>query len=304
MKLDLALKKLQQAGYEINSRKSLYNTRYIATKTGKQIIFTFEDNHICDIYYMSPSGKSCRVGNITTALQESGDVIRKKLKSDELNVLRKRVLLRWVRNLSLTDDELLSLKLHSFDHVQNAMTTAFPVMSKITSRQTEAGRMRRNNLEKKTNELWDRLKDLHVKKYPTQPPLRCVYVSSPVATPEGFKPSYTYSSLTEVRGDMPVFAWSPMEAIASVKMLFGDFVTARDGGIAAIGTKEEAMAAFTFTNSPSVALKSEITRIEEDIELLLKKLAYGRQALEYAKKKLEVASFIDGVKNMTTMIDA
>lgn len=304
MKLEVAVKKLKRLGYNVECESSSnYYKRYVATKAGKRINFTAGETVISDIYVAVKDGRNRRVGNLTIALQENGDVVRKVPKDETQEQLRKRLLLRWGKGLSLSDDEIISLNLYTETQVRAAMGQVFPTMDAYVRRETYKGRRIRDRLRARTNDLWDSTKDVYVKKYPTQAPLRRVLVTAPVEPQEGYKPAYPYRDEPSVSGNMAVFAWDPSEAQSTVRMMLGDFATVRDYGIVAVGPKDQALASFQRDSSATTQVKNDMARIERDILDIQTKLKNAHAALEYAQKRMEVASFIDGVSNMASMVN-
>ena len=304
MKLEVAVKKLKRLGYNVECESSsTYYKRYVATKTGKRISFTANETVISDIYVGVQDGRNRRVGSLTTALQENGDVARKVPVAETQEQLRKRLLVRWGRGLSLCDEEIISLNLYTENQVRAAMVTVFPMMDAYVRRETYKGRRIRDRLRSRTNELWDRTKDAYVKKHPNQAPLRRVLVTAPVEPQEGYKPSYPYRDDPSVSGNMAIFAWDPSEAQSTVRMMLGEFATVRDCGIVAVGPKDQALESFQRDSSATTQVKNDMTRIERDIVEIQNRLKNAQNALEYAQKRMEVAAFIDGISNMTSMLN-
>lgn len=304
MKLEVALKKLNRCGYTVSSDSGTYYKRHTATKPGKRISFaSSESGVISDIYVMQPDTRNRRVGSLTIALQESGDIERKAPKNETLEELQKRLLGRWGRGLSLSDDEIISLRLYTQDQIRTAMGQVFPTMDAYVRREKLAGRRIRDRLRSRTSELWDRTKDAYVKKYPSQAPLRRILVTAPVEPQEGYKPAYPYRDDPSVSGNMAVFAWDPNEAQSTVRMMLGEFATVRDCGIVAVGPKDQALESFQRDSSATNQVKNDMNRIERDIVEIQARLKNAQGALEYAKKRMEVASFIDGVSNIASMVN-
>ena len=304
MKLEVAMKKLKRLGYNVECESSSsYYKRYLATKSDKRISFVAGETTISDIYISLKDGRNRRVGNLTTALQENGDIARKAPKTENQEQLRKRLLVRWVKGLTLTDEEIISLNLYTESQIRNAMGTVFPMMDAYVRRETYKGRRIRDRLRSRANDLWDRTKDAYVKKYPSQAPLRRILVVAPVEPQEGYKPAYPYRDDPSVSGNMAVFAWDPAEAQSTVRMMLGEFATVRDCGIVAVGPKDQALQSFERDSSASTQVKNDMARIERDIVEIQTRLKNAQNALEYAQKRMEVASFIDGVSNMTSMLN-
>ena len=110
MKLEVAMKKLKRLGYNVECESSsTYYKRYLATKSDRRVSFVAGETTISDIYISLKDGRNRRVGNLTTALQENGDIARKAPKTENQEQLRKRLLVRWSKGLTLTDEEIISL---------------------------------------------------------------------------------------------------------------------------------------------------------------------------------------------------
>lgn len=306
MNLEAATKKLKRHGYQvIVTTEAYYYKRYIATKNENSISFTIENDspNIKDVFIRTAKQGNRRVSSIASALREAGDVARKIPANETLDQLRRRLLLRCGAGLALTDDEILSLNLYTRSQVFQAMNTVFPMMDAYVRRETYKGRQKRDRLRSRTNDLWDRIKDAYVKARPDQAPLRRLQVQATVDPIQGQKISRGY--VTDiVTGEMPIFAWDSREAINTVKMMLGEFATAQDFGIVAVGPREEALQAFEseVRHSATNTVKEEIRRVERDIERAMEQLANYKTNLEFAMKKLEVAGFIDGVGNMVSMV--
>lgn len=304
MKPEVAIKKLSRYGYNVEcDSSSTYYKRYVATKFDKRVSFTASDRSVSDIYIVQSDGRNRRVGNLTVALQENGDILRKIPQGESQEQLRKRLLTRWGKGLNLSDDEIISLNLYTEAQVRTAMGTVFPTMDAYVRRERYSGRLIRDRLKTRSNELWDRTKDAYVKKYPTQAPLRRILVTAPVEPQEGYKPEYPYRDDLSVSGNMAVFAWDPSEAQSTVRMMLGEFATVRDCGIVAIGPKEQALQSFQRDSNATTRVKNEMSRIERDIIEIQARLKNAQNALEFAQKKMQVASFIDGVSNMASMVN-
>lgn len=303
MNLQAAIKKLNRYGYTIANNVSLYrNDRYMASKNEQHINFTIECENVTSIYITSSDGQSRRVGSITVALQEHGDITRKIPKNETIQQLRKRLLFRWGRKSTLNDDEIISLKIYSDFQVREAMGIVFPTMNAFPRREKLAGRKLRENLRIRSSELWNYIKDVYVRKYPEQAPLRRVQVQAPMNFPEGFKNDKFNLSNCVIR-NMPVFAWDAKEAINTMKMLLGEMATVRDFGIVAVGSKDEALASFKNDMMATRSVKQEMIQLEKEIENTQNHLQQAQMALEFSQKKLELASFIEGVSNMTSMLN-
>jgi hypothetical protein len=304
MKLEFAMKKLKRLGYNVEREgDSVRYRHYLATKTDKHIRFTSDETTISDICIYRRGTTSRCVGNLTIALQENGDIARKAPKIENQEQLRKRLLVRWSKFLTLTDEEIISLNLYTESQIRNAMGTVFPMMDAYVRRETYKGRRIRERLRTRADDLWDRTKDAYVKKYSSQAPLRRIVVVAPVEPQEGYKPDYPYRDDNSVYGSMAVFAWDPSEAQNTVRMMLGELATVRDCGIVAVGPKDQALESFQRDSSASTLVKNDMARIECDIVEIQAKLKNAHAALEYAQKRMKVAAFIDGVSNMASMLN-
>lgn len=309
MIFEAAKKKLERYGFTVAPSGNSYSHRYLyycATKGEQAITFKLDTSHdgnaVVDIKVSYDENCSVKMSSLSAAIRETGNakVQQKKLDPSKDRI---RILHRHGRGLRVSDDEIYSLGIYSLNIANNSMTEAFPILSRHTRRETYKGRDLRNRLHRRIGELWERVIQVHKLKNPDQAPLRRVQVTTQVDKPEGVNLDYYQN--TSVSGDMAIFAWDSREATQTVRMMLGEFATAKDLGVVAIGDREKALAVYSSESNLTAthSIKNEIRRVEDDLRETTKRLENLKARLEFSKKKMEIASFIDGIASMTSMLE-
>jgi len=249
-----------------------------------------------------PQDEWTHVGNPTAVLREAGAMKARKPKNETSEQAKVRLLRRWVANLSVSDDELIATGFRTHEDINSAMNKMFPAMRGPRRRDTYKARQLRSRLNDRCADLWLRLQQAYKAKYPDQAPLRRVRVTASVDSPTDFRLDYYQNN--QVAGDMPVFAWDSSEATNTVKMMLGELAYAQDYGVVALGNKEDAMQAFNMLSRSQAinGVKEEIKRQERALLEAQQAAELARKRLEYSKQKMDLASFIDGISNMTSML--
>jgi hypothetical protein len=301
VKLKTAINKLNKHGY-IVTPENVTDTHFVARKTvgllEKKITFMHlvETDRILRIRTFNNSDEySPRLfNNLTQALVKNGD-ITKVVKVSSLKQVRKILLTSWIRYTNLSTDELVSMQLFSVAQVRDAMAVVFPVLKRaMFQRMTRKMTHRRDMLEQKTFLLWESIRTAFATKFPNQQPLREVYVSHTM-------PDASTKQRRNVSRHMAVFANSATDASNALKMMLGEFVTCADRGIVAVGSKADALAAYTQKADASSSVKEEQRKVEQEIKAYEDAIALLKSDMMFLEKKMEVAQFIDSVTNMHIM---
>lgn len=234
------------------------------------------------------------VPSLTVALREAGVMKAKKI-SEDSEKARNQLLTRWAKGLNLTDEQVISMNLHTRDDVAKAMEKAFPILSVTPRRETLKNTETKMRLNGKIISLWRRIQDAYKNKHPELAPLHKVKVSMTLTVPEGLV--FDGGRNPYVVCYMPVFAWNAQEAKNTVKMMLSEMADIIYIDIVAVGTKQEALNAVKNLDwsRPGEIVKNEIERMERIQQSLFKQL-------EFYNKKLEFATFIEGVSSMIPTI--
>jgi len=310
MNFEAAKKKLERYGFTVNANGNSYSRRYLyycATKGEHAITFCLDTTHkestVTDIKVRYNEDHSVKISSISAAIRETCG-INARAKNLDPKKARVRIAQRHSRGLRISDEEIQTLGICSADCANKVMAEAFPIMLNRSYRKNRRGDVIRHRLGRQATELWNRAIEVHKVNFPNQAPLRRVQVTTQVNKSDNLSLD-NYQS-TAVTGDMPIFAWDSREATQTVRMMLGEFATARDLGIVAIGEKEKALAIYASASencSATNSVKYEMRRMEDELREVTRRLETTKARLEFAKKKMEIASFIDGIASMTSMLE-
>ena len=316
MKFNLVTSKLRRHGYYLSRDKfsdSIDNnfTAYIAVKDEKWIkLYCKYDDRI---YKWVVQEFSYRIDDVVGTTHSMVDLLRKlgevpnrspKPKAGDISTTagRRKFLLNFMKTSNISNQEILDLNIITGQSTRNLVLEVFPGCFRIPKRDSITSSRKRQRFENIASNLWR----ASVKVFLAHDGNKAIYrvkVDTKVEPPTDLKCNY-YENKT-VGGDVPVFAVNAKEAIGLVKAMTSEFANCDSLGIVAIGNPQEAMKAYNESHiyTASSALKYEITSAQNALIDAQNTLIQAQLRLDYFRKKIEIASFLDSFRSMADMMN-